>query len=143
MKCVRLHGVSGLSFRYFHLRRSHACLSHIRRGPAVGGGGDSLDSREQQRVAKALRKALGEDVEVSSPPPLLRSELKVRMCLLCVQYFAAGITRRVLCSFVCAVVPTTGDDSRVNIMSETGAREGYVSMFAVQLTICSSKCVCA
>ena len=37
----------------------------------------SLDSKEQQRVAKALRKALGEDVEVSLPPPLLRSELKV------------------------------------------------------------------
>ncbi|CAN0269090.1 unnamed protein product, partial [Hapterophycus canaliculatus] len=36
----------------------------------------SLDSKEQQRVAKALRKALGDDVEVSSPPPLLRSDLK-------------------------------------------------------------------
>ncbi|CAN0011161.1 unnamed protein product, partial [Ectocarpus fasciculatus] len=36
----------------------------------------SLDSKEQKRVAKALRQALGEDVEVSCPPPLLRSELK-------------------------------------------------------------------
>ncbi|CAM9903879.1 unnamed protein product [Scytosiphon promiscuus] len=36
----------------------------------------SLDSEEQRRVVKALRKALGEDVEVSSPPPLLRSDLK-------------------------------------------------------------------
>lgn len=51
-----------------------------RRPDRVGArNDDSLDSKEQQRVAKALRTALGDHVEVSAPPPLLRSELKVWM----------------------------------------------------------------
>lgn len=38
----------------------------------------SLDSKEQERVGKALRKSFGKDVKVVLPPPLLRSQLKVR-----------------------------------------------------------------
>lgn len=49
--------------------RFRPALSYTRRS--------SLDSKEQQKVAKALRKALGGDVQVTSPPPLLRSQLKV------------------------------------------------------------------
>lgn len=56
----------------FYLRYCCCTCRHVSAGDTC-----SLDSKEQQRVAKALRKALGEDVEVSSPPPLLRSELKV------------------------------------------------------------------
>lgn len=38
----------------------------------------SLDDKEQHRVAKTLRKSFGDAAVVTLPPPLRRSELKVR-----------------------------------------------------------------
>lgn len=129
---------------------AHACvpLSHPARArrrwggrqPRQQGAAESGEgsSKSPRRGCRGL---------VAPAPPAIRAEGTdvPSMCnlviLICYNILQPASHRRVLCSFVCAVVPTTGDDSRVNIMSETGAREGTVSIFAVQLTICSSKCV--
>lgn len=101
---------------YVPISHTQNLLSYTRpgAGAAIHRGGGSLDSKEQQRVAKALRKALGEDVEISSPPPLLRSELKVGLSLRALRRFPTACT-------VCTTIP------HVSTISETGAPQTHFS----------------